>query len=138
MEDLPRLVQRKGEAASEYGAFAPKGSVSRKAQTPGRYRADGTHSVEQQDRQARQLFTEPRATLAATQAAAEHDRLDNKVDHANPANDAPNRMICVQQPAWLSIISAVPIRQAPALRNETLRDYSPAVIGPGDFPALLL
>lgn len=36
MEDLPRLVQRKGEAASEYGAFAPKASVSRKAQTPGK------------------------------------------------------------------------------------------------------
>jgi hypothetical protein len=26
----------KGEAASEYGAFAPKGTVSRKAQTPGK------------------------------------------------------------------------------------------------------
>jgi hypothetical protein len=36
VEDLPRLVQRKGEAASEYGAFASKGSVSRKAQTPGK------------------------------------------------------------------------------------------------------
>lgn len=36
MEDLPRLARRKGEAASEYGAFAPKRAVSRKAQTPGK------------------------------------------------------------------------------------------------------
>jgi hypothetical protein len=35
VEGLPRLVQRKGEAAGEYGAFAPKGTVSRKARTPG-------------------------------------------------------------------------------------------------------
>jgi hypothetical protein len=36
VEDLPQLVQQNGEAASEYGAFAPKGTVSRKAQTPGK------------------------------------------------------------------------------------------------------
>jgi len=36
VEGLPRLVRRKGEAASEYGAFAPKRTASRKAHTPGK------------------------------------------------------------------------------------------------------
>jgi hypothetical protein len=36
VEGLPRLVRRKGEAASEYDTFAPKRTVSRKAHTPGK------------------------------------------------------------------------------------------------------
>jgi hypothetical protein len=76
--------------------LAPRQLARRTAtDTTGRYRADSTHSVEQQDRQARQLSAEPRAAPWRQRQPLKHHRPHNKVDNATPVNDAPNSMICM-------------------------------------------